>query len=510
MPVLADEKILDSMISSVVVYPDGGAVTRQAEITLPAGEHTLYFQNLPNTLATDSVQVDVQATTASTILDITTKEQKKLTATNERLQALDKQIETLTNESQVLQDQLDILTAQQSTLTLMQQAMLTPNTNGVRPSLVELKNIMLFSKDELSANLEKRRLLEEQKLVVTEKLRQLAAERLPLSRQNFAVKNVAVRVNLEKAGSLKVNLTYVMPHITWSPRYDIRFDTHNNKLALTYLGRIQQATGEDWHNVKLTLSTARPSADTIIPVLRPWHLDERAVTAKLRQAVDMSAKVSGGTTFVVQPAPPVAQELTSASFNLNKPIALLSGTTSKFVDITTVNLPVSLSYVTVPKLSQAAYLQVNTVNQSDYPLLNGQTNIFMDNRFVSSGYLKTTMPNEKFSLDLGIDPSIAVAYKQVQKFTEQTGLTSSYTKTTYEYLLTIQNNKRVDEKIKVIDQIPVSQDEQITVKLLLPPVKTVDKEGKITEEWVLKAGEKKEQLLKYTVEYPKALRVLGL
>ena len=509
---LADEKVLHSTITSVVAYPDSGAVTRQAEVSLPAGEYTLYFQNLPSGLDTNSVQVNAEASVASTILDITTKEQRKLEVPNERLQALDKQIEVLKNERLALHDQANVLAAEQVTLLLVQKGMLVPDKNGVRPTLAELKNIMLFSKDKLAESLESLRLIAEQKQRVDEKIEQLNAERLPLSQQNIMVKNVAVRIYLEKAGTVNLSLTYVVRNIAWSPRYDIRFDSHNNKLVLTYLGSIHQTTGEDWSNVKVILSTARPSLDTTIPVLSPWHLNERSKPApQPRLQADMMGSMT--SDYVAEtPVASVSQELTSASFNILKPITLLSGSANKTIEIAHINLPITLSYIAVPKLSQAVYLQVNTVNKSDFTLLEGQTNIFMDNRFVSSGYLNTTMPNEKFILDLGIDPTMAVTYKQVKQFTEQTGLTNSYTKITYDYLVTIQNNKMTAEKIQVLNQIPVSGDDQITVKLLSPSAKGIllDKEGKLTDEWILKPHEKKEQQLKYFVEYPNGLKVLGL
>lgn len=514
--VLAEEKILDSVITSVVAYPDSGTVTRQATISLPAGEHTLYFQDLPNSLDTNSIQVNAEASVTSTILDITTKEQRKLETANERLQAVEKKIEVLKKEQLMLHDQFNVLDAQQATLTLMQEGMLVPDKNGVRPTLDELKNIMLFSREKLAESLENMRIIAEKQQLIIKKLEQLNAERVPLSRQNLIVKNVATRVYLEKAGTINLSLTYVMPTITWSPRYDIRFDSHNTKLILTYLGSIQQTTGEDWRNIKLTLSTARPSLDTTIPVLNPWHLNEasKSVIPKPRPMADMKATaVTEANVYAAEPAAAIVnQELTSASFNIAKPISLLSGASNKAVDIAHVNLPVALNYITVPRLSQAVYVQANTVNESAFTLLEGQTNIFMDNRFVGNGYLNTTMPNEKFTLDLGIDPAIAVTYKRIKQFTEQTGLTNSYTKITYDYLLTIQNNKTTAEKIKVLNQIPVSQDDQITVRLLSPSIKNValDKEGKMDEEWILKAREKKEQQIKYFVEYPKGLEVLGL
>ena len=56
-----------------------------------------------------------------------------------------------------------------------------------------------------------------------------------------------------------VLLVYMVHGASWSPSYDIRVAEESDFLSLTYFGRIQQHTGEDWDQCAVKLSTATPS-----------------------------------------------------------------------------------------------------------------------------------------------------------------------------------------------------------------------------------------------------------
>jgi uncharacterized protein (TIGR02231 family) len=100
----------------------------------------------------------------------------------------------------------------------------------------------------------------------------------------------------------------------------------------------------------------------------------------------------------------------------------------------------------------------------------------------------------------------------VDKFTEDTGLTNSGKRITYEYLITIQNNKKTTERVIVADQIPLSRNEKIVVKQLAPApgeLKPTD-EGSLKWSLDLKPGEKRELTVKFTIEHPNDVNVAGL
>jgi uncharacterized protein (TIGR02231 family) len=122
------------------------------------------------------------------------------------------------------------------------------------------------------------------------------------------------------------------------------------------------------------------------------------------------------------------------------------------------------------------------------------------------------MAGEKFDLALGADEGISVKHKRVQRFTEDTGLTKSGKRYTYEYLLTIQNNKKAAARVIVSDHVPVSRHERIVVKQLTPDVKEMKPTAEGALKWTLdlKPGEKRELTLKFSIEHPNELQVAGL
>jgi uncharacterized protein (TIGR02231 family) len=199
---------------------------------------------------------------------------------------------------------------------------------------------------------------------------------------------------------------------------------------------------------------------------------------------------------------------TSASFKIATTASVPSDNSPQKVPITTVTLKTNPEYLTVPKRQATAFLTAKVVNSSDFPLLAGAMNVFLDGTFVATSGLRTVMSGEKFHADEGI----GVKYKRVNKFTEDTGLTNSGKRITYEYLLTIQNNKRTAERVIVADQVPLSRNEKIVVKLHSPDAKEVKPTDEGTLKWTLdlKPGEKRELTVKFAIEFANDVNVAGL
>jgi len=203
---------------------------------------------------------------------------------------------------------------------------------------------------------------------------------------------------------------------------------------------------------------------------------------------------------------------TSATFKIAVPSSVPSDNTAQKVPVTSARLNAITEYATTPKLQQTAFLSARVMNTTEFPLLAGQMNVFLNGTFVATSRLDTTMPKEKFELALGADEGISIEHKRVNKFVEETGMFSKDHKITYEYLLTIQNNKQTAERIIVTDHVPVSRNEKIIVKVQTPPVKELkpDDDGKLKWTLNLQPGEKRELKIKFIVEYPEDIKVSGL
>jgi uncharacterized protein (TIGR02231 family) len=203
---------------------------------------------------------------------------------------------------------------------------------------------------------------------------------------------------------------------------------------------------------------------------------------------------------------------TSASFKIATTASVPSDNSPQKVPITGVTLKANPEYLTVPKRLATAFLTAKVFNTSEFPLLSGAMNVFLDGTFVATSSLRTVMPGEKFDLALGADEGIAVKHKRVQRFTEDTGLTNSGKRITYEYLVTLQNNKRTAVHVIVADMLPVSRNEKIVVKQLAPDTKDVKPAPDGALKWTLdlKPAEKRELTLKFSIDHPNDVQVTGL
>ena len=535
---------VNSAISAVTVYPDRAVVTRTASVDLPGGITELVFANLPQTLNERSLQVSGRGTAQALILDVSSHQTYVDFTPNARVKELEDLLRGLQKQLRGLDDHTALLQAQSASLERMEAALFAPPTKDVpRPDLNQFTTALTYLSEQKAKVVADRTALDEQREDLQNKVTTAQNQLNELhGAGGKAYKTVTVRVSAPQAGSLDVALSYTVPGASWAPSYDARVLSSERAVALGYFGLVRQSTGEDWKDVALTLSTARPGLGGGAPALSTWSLDlynaialrseAREDNNRLREfaakAVNFPA-VAGNvdmqrftTNLAVQAAPPehdaelagatLESGATSASFRIATAASIPSDNSPQKVPVASVRLSTNPEYLTSPKLLPAAFLTAKVANSSDFPLLAGPMNVFLDGTFVATSALRTVMPGEKFDLALGADEGISVKHKRVNRFTEDTGLTNSGKRIIYEYLLTIQNNKSAAARVVVVDQIPVSRNEKVVVKQLAPDAKEVKPTPEGALKWTLelKPAEKREITLKFSVDYPNDVQVTGV
>ncbi|HEX2860867.1 MAG TPA: mucoidy inhibitor MuiA family protein [Lacunisphaera sp.] len=530
---------VDSRISAVTVYQDRAVVTRTATTQLDGGTAELVFSNLPQSLNEQSLQVSGKGTAQATILDVSARQTYVDYTPDARVKELEDQLKAFGKQVRGLDDRSTLLNAQSSTLDRMENALFAPPAKDVpRPDLNQFTASLSYLSEQKARLTSDRAALDDQREELQNKINTLQNQLGQLrGAGGKAFKTITVRVAAAQPGSLDLALAYTVPGASWVPSYDARVTSAERAVQLDYFGLVRQHTGEDWKDVALTLSTARPALGGAAPVLNVWQLDvfnptllrEQALReerASMRQksagapaAVNMqtlTSNVSGDFESEAKDAFFAAATLeasaTSASFRIAVTSSIPSDNSPQKVPVISASLRAVPEYLAVPKRQTAAFLTSKIVNSSEFPLLAGAMNVFLDGTFVATSALRTVMSGEKFDLALGVDDGIAIKHKRVNKFTEDTGLTNSGKRITYEYLITVQNNKKTSERVVVADQVPLSRNEKIVVKLLSPDAREVKPTDEGTLKWTLdlKPGEKRELTVKFTVEYSNDVSVAGL
>jgi len=556
----------ESAIASATVYPDRAVLTRTASaLAIPAGTSELTFASLPAALQDESIQVSTRGTAATALLDISSRTVFVTAEPDARIKALEDQLLGLRREERALNDQATVLDSQRSLLNNIEKASTTPvsaragETAPARPTLDDYEKLLGFSATQRARFDTSAQKLDADRVALAEKIAAVQAQLNELRGKQparRATKTVTVRLSAEASGKLDVSLSYALAGASWTPAYDARLHSEKRQVQLDAFGVVRNATGEDWKGVALTLSTARPGLGGSAPEIAPWYVnvvtyrheakDEgfSFMSRKPRRpdpsATVLGADALGGVSGDMMPASepePKVQGLlavagvetaaTSASFKIATPVTLASDNTPQRLPLGSATLAADLQYQATPKLQETAYLAAYVANRSELPFLAGALNVFLDGTFVAASRLTTTMPGEKFTLNLGADEGIAIKRKIVSRFTEDTGFTTKSRRTTYDILVTLTNNKRTTERVVIKDAVPVARDEKITVKLLAPGERDLlkpedaaaqppklgiarDADGKLTWRLDLKPGEKRELPLKFSIEHPADLPVTGV
>jgi len=533
---------VDSTISAVTVYTDRAVVTRTATVELGGGQAELVFANLPEALVDQSVQVSGRGTAQPVILAVAARRTFVDFTPNARVKEVEDQLRALRNDDRTLADQVAVLGSQRDSINEFMKNAVAATKDAGRPKLEDVRATLEFGQKQLLEIAQSNQKLDQQREELSNKIAALEQQLNELrGTGGKGFKTVVVRVSAAQAGNLELALSYTVGNARWTPSYDARVLSGERTVALGYFGVVRQTTGEDWKNVALTLSTARPSLGGAAPTLTAWNLDvwvNRPMPVAARaEAYEMRAKANVAREVNMQrftsepeankfaggdmaPPPPEAElaaatvesGATSASFKIATASTIPSDGSAQKVPIAAAKLAANPEYLTVPKRQQTAFLTTKVANSTDFPLLAGPMNVFLDGTFVATSALRTVMAGEKFDLALGADEGISVKHKRVQKFTEDTGLTNSGKRVTYEYLLTIQNNKKSAERVIVVDQLPLSRNEKIVIKQLAPDAREVKPTDEGSLKWTLdlKPGEKREITVKFAIEYPNDVNVTGL
>ena len=159
----------------------------------------------------------------------------------------------------------------------------------------------------------------------------LLADVQALNRGGFSdrVVDVVAIVDLARAGA-ELELEYFVPGARWKPAYDLHFASARGQIRVETAAVVEQATGEDWTDATLLLSTAMPGRGIDLPELLTWTLGERS---------EFVPQLRARRPPVVEPPPPfpaaraVADEKRAIDAEIVRMrLAQASGTTSYDLD----------------------------------------------------------------------------------------------------------------------------------------------------------------------------------
>lgn len=529
-----------SFIKEVTVFSDRALVVRQAKITLVPGERTIRFHRMTGSMDPNSVQIKGYG--PAMIKGVKVEPVYMEAGQDADLNLLTEKLETIQNRITMVKDQISHAKQEKKFIEAIAKRLTTATEKSEQAELDPKKwiDMVSFYRNKLDK-------LDKEMRINTAALKPLRDKKNKLEREisdlhsriQYTKYDISVIVTATAEGQATLDLSYIVMGPNWQPRYDVRADSKKAAVQVAYHASIRQNTGEDWRRARLLLSTAKPQAGDKHPELAAWRVrpytpppPRRSSTKKKRSFSKMKSMAAPVMKFSdaesalgnAAPQPEAISYIeaeaktggTAVYFDIKGKHTIKSDNQPHQVTIMVKDYPATFKYSAVPKLVKQAYLKAEITNDTDFPLLAGETNIFLDNNFVTSGSINTISPSETFWTFLGIDEGIKVEYKLINREQSKPGMFGNKIKVTFDYLIKVTNHKKQSHDLVLQDQLPLPAHRDIQVELISPVYKqndkTFTKNNENLLEWkkTLKPGEIIEIPLKFTVTHPENMRVEGL
>lgn len=197
----------------------------------------------------------------------------------------------------------------------------------------------------------------------------------------------------------------------------------------------------------------------------------------------------------------------SAEFIIEQKYSIPSDDKPYIVDIDKFILPATYKHYAVTKLDKGVFLLGQITGWQDLNLVDAFANIYFNGTYLGQSIIKTRNVKDTLDLSLGRDEKVMVTRTKLKKFSSKQ-LIGSKLKETLSYELTVKNNRKIPVDIEINDQIPISQNSEIEIKIIETSEAQYNPvNGKLTWMLNLKSGELKKMILTFSIKYPKNMPI---
>lgn len=371
--------------------------------------------------------------------------------------------------------------------------------------------------------------------------RELAGRKAPPTGED---KVVEVVFSSAAEQEVAVEATYVVPGANWLPLYKADVPLDMSGVTLSMFAKITQLTGEDWSDVRLSVSNVVPMKGVALPEPASWTLSlaERFRAGAVRRSVapaapgapiampsiadndDGSAKVECAVACeMAAPSPPatvVAAEQVETplafEYQLPQPLSLKSREEETILPLFSRPVKGEFYNYAAPRVNQLAFLVCEAA--PDREILSGELTVYYGGRFVGSSLLAEKHPGEAFVFSLGADRAVRLDRQKLKDKVKETFFGKIERGTVVRELafkIAAENLKDRPVKLRLAESVPVSRTDRVEVKdLSLSPEPKAknwkDREGVMLWELQLKPKESRSVEIGFLVTHPREETVVGL
>ncbi len=289
---------VESRIVEVTLFLDRAEVVREARVELPPGASTVELTGLPIALESDSLRVSARGTSA-TLGAVELKERAdrpseppELSVARDEVARIQRELAAVDADSEVSAELREFLNSLRASATKNESTKLAEG----RPDIVSVEAYYSLLRGRLQ-ELGRDRLARTEKREKLQRELAVARAKLEAARPGGEIRSRAVTIDIaaERAGAITLRIAYLVPGASWSPAYRASLAPDTGEIALVSEAVVRNATGEDWSDVALRLSTAAPARGVAPPELASRHV-RTAELPPLGRSYQTAARLSPGGT----------------------------------------------------------------------------------------------------------------------------------------------------------------------------------------------------------------------
>jgi uncharacterized protein (TIGR02231 family) len=468
-------------IARVTVFEDRADIVREAPIVLPGGASVLRIDGLPAVVSDDHVTahlVPLEGAGEANVNDVRVERLVVSEVDPQAARRLEraKEIEALEQKRRVAEERYESASARRASAEVAlqrwsEQLALAVGRGNAGDDKAWRAAFDAFAKEMSAADVARAAARKEIDARRRE-AQHLGDDARAKPTGQKTVSRLILRVSAPSAaaagGRYRLVVSTLVPCAAWRPTHEavlVQRADEPARVRFTTYACVWQATGEDWRDVDIALSTARPSAGAELPPVRADRLTVRTKTPEERKTIVAEHREENIPQSATQgTAPGVDDGGQPRTFNAPKMNVKSDGRPHR-AQVATFDAPCTTERIAVPELASQVFLRASLKNAGASPILAGSCTLVVEHAaggstFVGTGDIVYAGPGESFDLSFGSDDRFLVRTKK-RRIEDKKLVGKDVVHFVREATLT--QTGRSSEKVTVLVRMPTSEEKQIRV-----------------------------------------------
>ena len=292
--------------------------------------------------------------------------------------------------------------------------------------------------------------------------------------------------------------------------YSIALPRDRNQLTFSYVGFVTQTCTVKGPTLDVTLKEDKTALKDIVVIgygVERRRASRNEVAHALEETIPGVAITKSKAKAKPESALIEVEEQKAQfgyEFEIKQPLIMTSDGKTTTTEIARYQLPATYLYLGIPRADKDAFLMADATEWQQYSLLEGEANVYFENSFVGKTILDPTVITDTLHFSLGRDNGIRIQRTKVSARSTRR-LLSTTQEQDLTWRITVKNSRKEAVSLTLRDQIPVSENSNITVTTEELSGGLLNKTTGIVEwQLQLQPNEQRELIVAYRVKFPKS------